>query len=382
MKAGFGRERIRLSTDDNFMDKVCSDQKDENNECIGFPQLQHSGGFELLRCQSNSRCLTVIDCPWTVKYLKQFLGAQAKIYIRPVQQNLSTTPVRVETTESDHVKEACRNCGQMIPLQSLRSHCLECCEETQSSAYGEESFDFPFEINETPTQYSAPETPTRYSATETSTQYSAPETPTQYLAPETPTQYSAPETPIQYSAPVTSTQYSAPETSTQYSAPGEVSLAVEVNSIVVSSGVTNNETVIETHENIQPQLELQTADVESDVAINLAYDPQTATVGTIIPSAIEHMVNEDITNPVEMLRYLQSVLVTGRKLDIDSTGSTISGETNFINIDRENILDTAFDEVKAITNPRLSLEVEFYGEVSSRWLNKNIGNLLTSADTD
>ena len=208
LKAGRGCKRIQLSSDDNFMDKVCSDQKDESNECIGFPQLQHCGGFELLRCQSNSRCLTVIDCPLTVKYLKQFLGAQAKIYIRPVQQNLSTTPVGVETTESDHVKEACRNCGQMIPLQSLRSHYLECCEETQSSAYGEESFDFPFEINETPTQYSAP---------------------------ETSTQYSAPETPTQYSAPETSTQYSAPETSTQYSAPEEASLAVEVDNIVNAS---------------------------------------------------------------------------------------------------------------------------------------------------
>ena len=94
------------------------------------------------------------------------------------------------------------------------------------------------------------------------------------------------------------------------------------------------------------------------------------TVETIVNNAIEHLVNEKIDNPVEMLRYLQLVLITGRKLDIDATDDTISssGETNFINIDRLNIIETAFDEVKAIVNPRLTLEVQFYDEVCSRCL--------------
>ncbi|KAH3817794.1 hypothetical protein DPMN_119349 [Dreissena polymorpha] len=131
LKAGLGFKKIQFTSEDNLMEKVCSDDKDENNECVGFPQLKHSGGFELLRCQANSRELTVIDCPWTVKGLKKFIGSQTKIYIRPIQQNLSTEPIRAETVEAD-IREACRNCGLMIPVQCLRSHCLEGCQDMQT----------------------------------------------------------------------------------------------------------------------------------------------------------------------------------------------------------------------------------------------------------
>ncbi|XP_052237909.1 uncharacterized protein LOC127849229 [Dreissena polymorpha] len=131
LKAGLGFKKIQFTSEDNLMEKVCSDDKDENNECVGFPQLKHSGGFELLRCQANSRELTAIDCPWTVKGLKKFIGSQTKIYIRPIQQNLSTEPIRAETVEAD-IREACRNCGLMIPVQCLRSHCLEGCQDMQT----------------------------------------------------------------------------------------------------------------------------------------------------------------------------------------------------------------------------------------------------------
>ena len=43
----------------------------------------------------------------------------------------------------------------------------------------------------------------------------------------------------------------------------------------------------------------------------------------------------------------------------------IEGETSFIHIDREEILPPAFKEVRSLENPRLTLEVSFYGELAS-----------------
>jgi hypothetical protein len=59
---------------------------------------------------------------------------------------------------------------------------------------------------------------------------------------------------------------------------------------------------------------------------------------------------------------LQSAFVKSRTLYIDSTAENI--ETTFIHNDRENILQAAFDEIKAIQNPRFTLVVQFYEEVS------------------
>ena len=41
-----------------------------------------------------------------------------------------------------------------------------------------------------------------------------------------------------------------------------------------------------------------------------------------------------------------------------------SGETNFILVNRDKLLDTAFDELKFHSNYRVTLEVQFYDEVS------------------
>ena len=65
-------------------------------ETLGFQQLKDAGGFELLQCQSNCRKLSMITCPWTVKDLKANLGTQSKIYVRPIQHNLSTKPLKPE----------------------------------------------------------------------------------------------------------------------------------------------------------------------------------------------------------------------------------------------------------------------------------------------
>ena len=59
-----------------------------------FPQLKDGGGYELLKA-NQSRLLEVVPSPtdgYTASYLKDVVG-QGKVYIRPIQRDLSLTPV-------------------------------------------------------------------------------------------------------------------------------------------------------------------------------------------------------------------------------------------------------------------------------------------------
>lgn len=53
-------------------------------------------------------------------------------------------------------------------------------------------------------------------------------------------------------------------------------------------------------------------------------------------------------NPVEVLRYCQSKIVESRALEIVDPASSSEGETNLIYVDRNDILMSGMDEVKAI----------------------------------
>ena len=71
---------------------------------------------------------------------------------------------------------------------------------------------------------------------------------------------------------------------------------------------------------------------------------------------------DNVCNPVEILRCAQKLIVQGRPLDVNSPDQPLDGETNFVSIDRFNILESAMEEFKDLQNPRLTLEVSFYGE--------------------
>ena len=79
---------------------------------------------------------------------------------------------------------------------------------------------------------------------------------------------------------------------------------------------------------------------------------------------IEYCKSHNVEDAVEILRCLQNIMVEGRALSIQDPTSFDDGETNFIMVDRYNILKTSFDEVKCPKNLRKTLEVQFYGEVS------------------
>ena len=79
------------------------------------------------------------------------------------------------------------------------------------------------------------------------------------------------------------------------------------------------------------------------------------------------VVNEfpsSISEPTEMLRYLQKKIVKGRPLEVTDPTSSLEGETNFITMDRHDILKTTFEELSGVTDPRVTFEIQFYGEVA------------------
>ena len=54
----------------------------------------------------------------------------------------------------------------------------------------------------------------------------------------------------------------------------------------------------------------------------------------------------DITKPNEVLRYFQSKIHRGRPLDISDDAVPLDNDTNFISVDRGNVLKTTFEELK------------------------------------
>ena len=83
-------------------------------------------------------------------------------------------------------------------------------------------------------------------------------------------------------------------------------------------------------------------------------------IDDISSQAVDHCIAEDISDPVEILRYYQSVFVTGRQLDISDPTVVTEGATNYILVDRGDILSTAFDEIKEIEDLWMTFQVQFY----------------------
>ena len=73
-----------------------------------------------------------------------------------------------------------------------------------------------------------------------------------------------------------------------------------------------------------------------------------------INSIIVCVKEQNLSNPVEVLRFLQQEIVSGRALDLFSLEETIEGETNYITVDRDKIIETTFSELQYMNDYRLS----------------------------
>ena len=84
-----------------------------------------------------------------------------------------------------------------------------------------------------------------------------------------------------------------------------------------------------------------------------------------VHSCIDYCLEKSIENPVEILRCAQCFLLCGRPLDVTDPSVTLEGETNFILVNRQNVFQSAkeeFQSISEVTNPRVTLEMSFYGE--------------------
>ena len=94
----------------------------------------------------------------------------------------------------------------------------------------------------------------------------------------------------------------------------------------------------------------------------LADNTEDPSVDVLAKRCVNYCRANGIENPVEILRYAQSVIVSGRPLDVQDVSQSLEGETNFILINRQDVLKSAMDEVQFLKDPRLTLSVGFYGE--------------------
>ena len=69
-------------------------------------------------------------------------------------------------------------------------------------------------------------------------------------------------------------------------------------------------------------------------------------------------------NQVQILKYLQQKLITGRPLEILDPTSCEKGNTNLVMVDRESILETGLEQILALKDKFTTLEMQNYGEVS------------------
>ena len=133
------REKKRLLKDGGLCEKkvVFNDKKGSFSHVKTtlereFSQLQDlNGAFEILRSCGSRRLLEIIPIPpqgYTVPMLKEALG-QAIGYVRPLQKNLKlkkTNQVKEDLDSTSAPSVPCMNCGQVIPIPSLREHEQDC----------------------------------------------------------------------------------------------------------------------------------------------------------------------------------------------------------------------------------------------------------------
>ena len=115
LHAGLGLKKIKLDLEDDehdVLEKITCGDKDDDGNIKGFPQLKECGGFEIMYCVSSCKELRPLNCCWTAKDLKANIGAQSKLYLRPIQKNLST--VSVLPQNKSQVKEKCFICKKEV----------------------------------------------------------------------------------------------------------------------------------------------------------------------------------------------------------------------------------------------------------------------------
>ena len=316
-QAGLGMKKIKLEASDSeeqVLQKIISDEQDENGQIVGFPQLKDCGGFEILHCVSNCKDLLPISCSWSVCDLKANLGPQTKLYLRPIQKNLSTKSSLPDN--KCQVKEECLSCQKQVLVTELRQHMYACRYGNAVPLYEESGSDEdlpPFSLTQSQSTHISQAFPSNPSIT----------SPQAIPAQTTPVQTTAAQTMEAQTIPV---QNPPPTDASQQQMPDPLTEVIDVDQIIS-----------------------ETTD--------------TSSVEEVVEKVIDYCKVNQVSDPVEILRCLQNEVVIGRQLEIQNVAENIEGSTNYILVDRSNLLTTAFEELDSVDNYRFTLQVQFYGEV-------------------
>ena len=126
-------------------------------------------------------------------------------------------------------------------------------------------------------------------------------------------------------------------------------------SLEVSNNISDSEVI-----DITDTLE---TNMSTDITLNSENKIKDIIIDKEIVDIIEHCKTKDLNNPVEILKYIQTRLAQGRPLEIEDVRQCISGATNFIMVDRSDLINTGLEEIQHISNKFVTLEVQFYNEV-------------------
>lgn len=324
VKAGLGSKKIQFNADDTeelFQQKLIGED--------GFSKLSDCGGFEIMRCISNCRNLEVISCRRTPEVMKSFVGCQSKLYIRPIQRALSLEADNSLLTEaSATITEKCCHCEQIVPIDELRDHVYTCVREKELCSD---------QIMNIVIECSSPHE-------------------SQYYSDDLPD----PEFDI-YNAALTATNNTDQLTNSAIPVPrsNETVPVLEppvIPSSSIASTAENSAETSRTEARTESYIQEPNADLVGSTGNSDSWKYET------ISNIIKFCSEKKIEDPIEILKIAQDKIIKGRKLELESESGTIEGATNFILVDRENLLETAFVEIKEIVDLRNTLEVQFYEE--------------------
>lgn len=98
LKAGLGEKKVSFANID------CNAEEFREKLLEEFPKLKEGGGFDLLRCNANSRVLEPIASValQSPRATQECVG-RSKVYIHPIQADLDMTAVKTEHLEPDTV---------------------------------------------------------------------------------------------------------------------------------------------------------------------------------------------------------------------------------------------------------------------------------------
>ncbi|CAC5404070.1 unnamed protein product [Mytilus coruscus] len=292
------------------------------------------GGIELLKCNQNSRDLQVIDCTWSVKKLKDYLGNQAKLYVRPIQKDLDMEPVQRSCNSRSEVK--CNSCFKTFSVKDIREHTNTCVmsklNEENPYSDSDELLDPMLNCNDT--------------VKDDSTSILLKDDEINVVAPATNTDAtkSFVNQNIDHADDFCT---SIPLSVSNMSNSASMVQQEEADTCICSASPENN----------------NAAQIPSQLHLNCKSE-QNSDLDHIIANGIDECLRTEMNDPVEILRYFQGLIVTGRKLELQHEDTVQpepdnhDGSTNFIMVDRSNILQTALEEIGATqeTDLRKTLE--------------------------